>query len=199
MSATTRALEVVPLGVRTVVVCSHSGARQAPASGRTTCPGRPRGSAGASRAARPPCSAGLARPRGSRRRDRTSWRPARGSRSCPGARPAPRGRRPPPSPRRPLAPRPTLPRGVGRRLRSRDNHLSTCSAAERLPRGGAVVGKTDATVRQFPFQPGPLSPGLSNHAGVARTSRARHSRIRAPSYDSSRPRFSVTGAAAPVA
>ena len=50
-SAATRASEVVPFGVVTTVVVSHSGADSAPASGRTSCRWRRRGTAAAAPAA----------------------------------------------------------------------------------------------------------------------------------------------------
>ena len=76
MSAATRACDVVPLGVDTVVVCSQSGALAwAPASGRTTARPRPRGTAAAAPDGRPWPASAARPPAGSTRRGRPWSRP----------------------------------------------------------------------------------------------------------------------------
>ena len=82
---------------------ASSGRWPGPASGRRTFPPHPRETARATPAGRRPHCRARRRSRGSTKPGRTWWRPARGSRSCPGSR-SQRFDRPPRRPGRPWRP-----------------------------------------------------------------------------------------------
>ena len=155
-------------------------ARPGCASGRRTCRWRRRGSAAAWRAARRRCSAGGRRPRGSTRRGRTWWRRGPGSTPCPAG--ETRTSRPPASTITSSSPGTAVDSTEGSPGEAGPaRRPSTCSARAATRRRSWDGGSRMPRCASSRSSRARSRSGLSNHSGVARTSRDAHSRMSAPS------------------